>query len=66
LVWVWNELLIALVFLRNDNTRTLNAGLAELLGRYSTNHLLVLAGRSSRSRPWCWCTSPVSASSCGD
>jgi raffinose/stachyose/melibiose transport system permease protein len=43
-IWVWNELLIALVFLQNDNARTLNAGLAEFQGRYSTNQPLVLAG----------------------
>jgi raffinose/stachyose/melibiose transport system permease protein len=43
-IWVWNELLIALVFLQNDQARTLNAGLAEFQGRYSTNQPLVLAG----------------------
>jgi raffinose/stachyose/melibiose transport system permease protein len=43
-IWVWNELLIALVFLQNDNARTLNAGLAEFQGRYSTNQPLVLSG----------------------
>jgi raffinose/stachyose/melibiose transport system permease protein len=43
-IWVWNELLIALVFLQNDNARTLNACLAEFQGRYSTNQPLVLAG----------------------
>ncbi len=43
-IWVWNELLIALVFLQTDNSRTLNAGLAQFQGRYSTNQPLVLAG----------------------
>jgi raffinose/stachyose/melibiose transport system permease protein len=43
-IWVWNELLIALVFLQNDQARTLNAGLAEFQGRYSTNQPLVLSG----------------------
>ena len=43
-IWVWNELLIALVFLQNDQARTLNAGLAEFQGRYATNQPLVLAG----------------------
>jgi ABC-type glycerol-3-phosphate transport system permease component len=43
-IWVWNELLIALVFLQSDNARTLNAGLAQFQGRYSTNQPLVLAG----------------------
>jgi raffinose/stachyose/melibiose transport system permease protein len=43
-IWVWNELLIALVFLQNDNARTLMAGLAQFQGRYATNQPLVLAG----------------------
>jgi raffinose/stachyose/melibiose transport system permease protein len=43
-IWVWNELLIALVFLQTDNARTLNAGLAQFQGRYATNQPLVLAG----------------------
>ena len=43
-IWVWNELLIALVFLQNDKARTLMAGLAQFQGRYSTNQPLVLAG----------------------
>jgi raffinose/stachyose/melibiose transport system permease protein len=43
-IWVWNELLIALVFLQNDSSRTLMAGLAQFQGRYATNEPLVLAG----------------------
>src|SRR5438128_730294 len=43
-IWVWYELLIALVFLQNDSARTLMAGLAQFQGRYSTNQPLVLAG----------------------
>jgi raffinose/stachyose/melibiose transport system permease protein len=43
-IWVWNELLIALVFLQNDKARTLMAGLAQFQGRYATNQPLVLAG----------------------
>ena len=43
-IWVWNELLIALVFLQNDQARTLIAGLTQFQGRYSTNQPLVLAG----------------------
>ncbi len=43
-IWAWNELLIALVFLQSDYARTLNAGLAQFQGRYSTNQPLVLAG----------------------
>ncbi len=43
-IWVWNELLIALVFLQDENARTLMAGLAQFQGRYATNQPLVLAG----------------------
>jgi len=43
-IWVWNELLIALVFLQNESARTLMAGLTQFQGRYSTNQPLVLAG----------------------
>src|SRR5213079_2464986 len=28
-IWVWNELMIALVFLQNENSRTLMAGLTQ-------------------------------------
>jgi raffinose/stachyose/melibiose transport system permease protein len=43
-IWVWNELLIALVFLQDENQRTLMAGLTLFQGRYATNQPLVLAG----------------------
>jgi raffinose/stachyose/melibiose transport system permease protein len=43
-IWVWNELLIALVFLQDENRRTLMAGLTLFQGRYATNQPLVLAG----------------------
>ncbi|MFL5929093.1 MAG: carbohydrate ABC transporter permease [Gaiellaceae bacterium] len=43
-IWVWNELLIALVFLQSESSRTLMAGLAQFQGRYATNEPLVLAG----------------------
>src|SRR6476469_5815408 len=43
-IWVWNELLIALVFLQDENARTLMSGLAQFQGRYATNEPLVLAG----------------------
>lgn len=43
-IWVWNELLIALVFLQDESSRTLMAGLAQFQGRYATNQPLVLAG----------------------
>ncbi len=43
-IWVWNELLFALVFLQNNNQRTLMSGLALFQGRYATNESLVMAG----------------------
>jgi raffinose/stachyose/melibiose transport system permease protein len=43
-IWVWNELLIALVFLQNESSRTVMAGLAQFQGRFATNEPLVLAG----------------------
>jgi len=43
-IWVWNELLIALIFLQNENSRTLMAGLTQFQGRFSTNVPLILAG----------------------
>jgi len=43
-IYVWNELLIALVFLQDESRRTLMAGLTLFQGRYATNEPLVLAG----------------------
>lgn len=43
-LWAWNELLIALVFLQNDQRRTLMAGLTLFKGHYSVNEPLVMAG----------------------
>jgi ABC-type glycerol-3-phosphate transport system permease component len=43
-LWAWNELLIAVVLLQQDSNRTLQAGLALLQGRNTTNVPLVMAG----------------------
>jgi raffinose/stachyose/melibiose transport system permease protein len=43
-MWVWNELLIALVFLQDDKLRTLMAGLTTLRGRFAVNEPMVMAG----------------------
>jgi ABC-type glycerol-3-phosphate transport system permease component len=43
-LWVWNELLIALMFLRSELKRTIAVGLAQLGGRYAINPTLVQAG----------------------
>ena len=43
-MWVWNELLIALVFLQDDQKRTLMAGLTTMRGRYAINEPMVMSG----------------------
>jgi len=43
-LWVWNEVLIALVFLQEDNLRTLMVGLTTFQSRYQLNIPLVMAG----------------------
>ncbi len=42
-LWVWNELLIALVFIQDDTKRTLMPGLTQFKGHYSVNEPLVMA-----------------------
>ena len=62
---MWNELLIALVFLQNESSRTLMAGLTQFQGRFATNEPLVLAGALALDRClWSCSTYPGSASSC--
>jgi ABC-type glycerol-3-phosphate transport system permease component len=43
-LWVWNELLIALVFLQDESSRTVISGLSMFQGRFTTNEPLVMAG----------------------
>ena len=50
-VWVWNELLIALVFLQDTDARTLTAGLTFFQGRFLTNDPLVMTGALIASLP---------------
>ena len=42
--WVWNELLIALVFLQSNESRTLVAGLTLFQGQFQVNESLVMTG----------------------
>jgi len=44
LVWVWNELLIALVFLQDDTLRTLMVGVTLFKSRYTLNIPVIMAG----------------------
>jgi ABC-type glycerol-3-phosphate transport system permease component len=43
-IWVWNELLYALVFLQSNSARTVMAGIALSQGRFATNIPLVMTG----------------------
>lgn len=51
MVWVWNELLIALVFLQRDEVRTIMGGLTLLKGRYFVNEPMVLAAGAFAALP---------------
>jgi ABC-type glycerol-3-phosphate transport system permease component len=53
-LWVWNEVLIALVFLQHDNLRTLMVGLTVFQSRYHLDVPLVMAGML-------WATVPMVA-----
>lgn len=50
-LWVWNELLIALVFLQKERLRTLMVGLTLLKGRFSVDVPLLMAGMSTAIMP---------------
>jgi ABC-type glycerol-3-phosphate transport system permease component len=50
-LWAWNELLIAVVLLQHEGGRTLQAGLALLQGRNTTNVPLVMAGATLSVAP---------------
>ena len=43
-LFVWNELLVALVFLQSNDSRTLVAGLTLFKGQFSVNEPLVMSG----------------------
>jgi ABC-type glycerol-3-phosphate transport system permease component len=51
ILWVWNELLIALVFLQSDTSRTLMAGLTAFQNRYNLDIPVVMAGLSLATLP---------------
>ena len=44
LLWVWNELLIALVFLQDDSKKTLMVGITGFQSRYSLNVPVIMSG----------------------
>jgi ABC-type glycerol-3-phosphate transport system permease component len=51
LLWVWNELLIALVFLQDDSKKTLMVGITGFQNRYSLNVPVVMAGLTLATLP---------------
>ena len=50
-LWAWNELLIAVVLLQREDSRTLQAGLALLKGKNSMDMPLVMAGATISAIP---------------
>ncbi len=50
-LWVWNELLIALIFLQKTELRTLMVGLTVFRGRFTIDQPLIMAGLFISSVP---------------
>ena len=50
-LWVWNELLIAMLFLQSDNKRTLMVTISNLYSKASLNPTLIFAGLSISTLP---------------
>lgn len=50
-LYVWNDLLIALIFLQSDDSRTLMAGISVFQGRYNNQIPLTMAGMLMASLP---------------
>ena len=50
-LYVWNDLLIAIIFLQDDSKRTLMAGISVFQGRYDNQIPLVMAGMVIASAP---------------
>ena len=46
LLWAWNELLIALVFLQSDTKKTLMVGISEFQSKFNLNIPVTMAGLS--------------------
>jgi ABC-type glycerol-3-phosphate transport system permease component len=51
LLWVWNELLIALVFLQDDSKKTLMTGITGFESRYNLNVPAIMAGLTLATLP---------------
>ena len=50
-LYVWNDLLIAIIFLQDDSKRTLMAGISVFQGRYGDQIPLTMAGMAFASAP---------------
>jgi ABC-type glycerol-3-phosphate transport system permease component len=50
-LWVWNDLLIAIIFLQDDAKRTLMAGISVFQGRYGDQIPLTMAGMTIAAAP---------------
>jgi ABC-type glycerol-3-phosphate transport system permease component len=50
-LFVWNDLLIAVIFLQSDERRTLMAGISVFQGRYNNQIPLTMAGMLVASAP---------------
>jgi raffinose/stachyose/melibiose transport system permease protein len=50
-LWVWNELLIAIIFLQRNDKRTLMAGLTIFQGEFSSNVPAIMAGLTIAALP---------------
>jgi len=50
-LWVWNELLISLIFLQNEQFRTLMVGLTLFQGRFTSDVPVIMAGLISGILP---------------
>jgi ABC-type glycerol-3-phosphate transport system permease component len=51
LLWVWNELLIALVFLQDDSKKTLMVGITGFESRYNLDVPAIMAGLTLATLP---------------
>ena len=51
LLWVWNELLIALIFLQDDSKKTLMVGITGFQSRYSLDVPAIMAGLTLATLP---------------
>jgi ABC-type glycerol-3-phosphate transport system permease component len=51
LLWVWNELLIALVFLQDDSKKTLMVGITGFQSRYNLDVPAIMSGLTLATLP---------------